>query len=180
MGAAFATTRRPLRALDATTVDAGLANAPAKADVRAEEARRKEARTRAACAAGATATAERVAMVLADTRCELVCVLSARERARRGRNRGRRARTPRTRTFRDRQRSIDAFDRRVPASFTGKRRPVTGDLDRQSVDSIRTRSDERQVPFRNRPGDFSRTGEALDRVIFFSREIRHRVGRSRR
>ena len=93
VGAAFATTFRPLRALDATTVDAGLANAPTKADVRAEEARWKEVRTRAACAAGATTTAERVAMVLADTRCELECVPSARERALRGRDRWRQART---------------------------------------------------------------------------------------
>jgi hypothetical protein len=61
--------------------------------VRAEDARRKEARTRAACAAGATTTAERVAMMLADTKCELECVPSARERALRGRDRWRQART---------------------------------------------------------------------------------------
>ena len=97
-----------------------MANAPAKADVRAEEARRKEARTRVACAAGATATAERVAMVVADTRCELECVPSARERALRGRDRGRQARTSEKSDVSEHCVRSTAFDRRHPGSFTGK------------------------------------------------------------
>jgi hypothetical protein len=76
-----------------------------------------------------------------------------------------------------RQRSIAAFDRRVPASFTVKRRPVTGDLDRQTVDSIKREATNDRCLFEI---DFSRTGEAgIARHLFF-REIRHRVGRSRR
>ena len=70
-GVAFATTLRSLRALDAVVVATRLANAPTKAEVRAEEARRTEARTRAVCVTGATATADMVAM-LNDTKRDLI------------------------------------------------------------------------------------------------------------
>ena len=122
MGAAFATTLRPLRALGATTIDAGLENAPAKADVRAEEARRKEARTRAACAAGATATAERVTMVLVDTGCDFKCPWCTRSRASGAH-------------VREVGRFVSsALDRgvrptRPPGVFDRKRRQITSDLD---------------------------------------------------
>ena len=153
VGAAFATTFRPLRALDATTVDAGLANAPTKADVRAEEARWKEVRTRAACAAGATTTAERVAMVLADTRCELECVPSARERALRGRDRWRQARTSENSDVLERKRSDRPTNRRDPASFTGN-------------DAFFF-SSERQMAFRRIHLRESMTGDAHDSCAFF-------------